>query len=221
MKRLGALLAVACVVALAAGCKDSSQATAGGPDGIPPKTASPAASSTAPAPLPASPSPAKSSAKPAVTLRCAQLKEGVQLGGPAVKYNGYPDSIPLGDGHWSGEDGNTVDLQPQCGAGDLDGDGKGDLLGVVSLNGGGSGTFFTLVVWRYASGEPECVALLDLGDRTPVVSISVASRKATVVWLTRTPDAPMAVVNIKRTSVYQLSGATLHELSHTDAAYSG
>ncbi len=222
MRRLGTVLSVALLVAVGlAGCRDTPQATAGGPDGIPPKTASPSASaspvtSTSPA-ASAKPSPTRAAV---AGLKCSQLK-GAQLGSPTLSYNGYHDSIPLGDGHFSGEDGAEVDLRPQCAAGDLTGDGAADLLGVVSLNGGGSGTFFTLVVWKNVGAEPVCQALYDLGDRTPVVSVAISGQQATVVWLTRTPDAPSAVVNLRRTSVFKLSGATLTELSHTDVPYSG
>jgi hypothetical protein len=220
MRRLGTVLAVALLVAVGlAGCKDAGGKT----DGIPPNTASPATSGSASA----SPS-VVATAKPSATtskatvagLKCSQLK-GALLGSPTLSYNGYHDSIPLGDGHFSGEDGAQVDLQPQCGAGDLDGDGAGDLLGVVSLNNGGTGTFFTLVVWRDVKGQPACQALYELGDRNPVVSVAISGQKATVVWLTRTPDAPMAQVNLRRTSVFKLSGKTLTELSHADVPYSG
>jgi hypothetical protein len=222
MRRLGTVLSVALLVSAGlAGCKDGGSATAAGPTGTP--SASAVASS---APAGASPTPAASS-KPATSapaaapaLKCSQLK-GALLGSTTLSYNGYHDSIPLGDGHFSGEDGAEVDLQPQCGVGDLTGDGAADLLGVVSLKTGGTGTFFTLVVWRNVKAQPVCQALYDLGDRTPVVSVTISGQKATVVWLTRTPDAPMAQVNLRRTSVFKLSGATLTELSHTDVPYSG
>ena len=143
------------------------------------------------------------------------------MGSTTISYNGYHDSIPLGDGRWSGEDGATVLLQPQCGIGDLNGDGAKDAVGVLALNSGGSGTFYSLVVWRNVNGQPVCAAIAELGDRTPVQSIAIASQKATVVYLTRTDGAPMAQLNLKRTAVYQLSGTHFTEASRTDAPYSG
>jgi len=133
-----------------------------------------------------------------------------------VKYNGYPDSIPLGGGVWSGEDGSTVTLDMPCGIGDLDGDGAKDAVGVIDLTTGGTGDFYTLVVWRNHHAKPDFVALADLGDRNPVKSIAVAGGKATIVYFTRTDDAPMAELNIQRTAVYKLSGHTFSEISHVD-----
>ncbi|MEU1887682.1 hypothetical protein [Micromonospora sp. WMMD987] len=151
-------------------------------------------------------------------LTCAHLAEA-RLGSSKVPYNGYPDYLPLADGQWSGEDGATVTLQKPCGIGDLDGDGAEDAVGAVAIKSGGTGTFYTLAAWRNSGGVPVFRALADLGDRTPVVSITVADGRATVVWLTRGPGRGMAELNIKRTSVYQLSGSKLTEAGHTDAPY--
>ncbi|MEH1092392.1 hypothetical protein [Micromonospora sp. CPCC 205739] len=93
------------------------------------------------------------------------------------------------------------------------------MIRVAVLNGGGSGTFFTVLAWRNSGGKPAFRALADLGDRTPVLSVKVAGQQATVVWLTRSDGKGMAELNIKRTSTYQLSGTTLVEVGHTDAPY--
>lgn len=214
MGRSRAALVTVVAVGLLTGCAHASgTSSAGGSSG----SAVPSASASA-QPI-ASPAPAPSSAAAAPALTCGQLKHA-SVGSQTVSYNGYHDSIPLGDGVWSGEDGATVTLQPPCGIGDLDGDGAGDAVGVVALTTGGTGDFSTLVVWRDAGGEPDFVALADLGDRNPVVSITVAAQKATVVYLTRTDGTPMATVNLKRTAVYHLVGAHFTEISHTDTPYS-
>lgn len=204
MGRVRAVLVTAATVGLLSGCGHP----AGGASG----------SSASASPI-ASPAPAPSSAAAAPALTCDQLKHA-SVGSQTVSYNGYHDSIPLGDGVWSGEDGATVTLQPQCGIGDLDGDGAQDAVGVVALTTGGTGDFTTLVVWRDAAGEPDFVALADLGDRNPVVSITVAAQRATVVYLTRTDGTPMAMINVRRTAVYHLVGAHFTEISHTDTPYS-
>ncbi|SCG61714.1 hypothetical protein [Micromonospora halophytica] len=164
---------------------------------------------------PATPRP-KPPTRPALT--CAQLADA-QLGSAAAPYNGYPDHIPLTAGVWNGEDGATVELQKPCATGDLDGDGAADAVGTVRLRAGGTGQFWTVVVWRNSGGEPAYQALLDLGDRTPVTSVSVSGQRATVVWLTRSDGRSMAELDIRRTSVYRLSGTTLVEVGHTDAPY--
>ncbi|SCL63083.1 hypothetical protein GA0070606_3735 [Micromonospora citrea] len=165
----------------------------------------------------ATPTPRRT-ARPADRLTCADLRSA-EVGSRQVRFRGYADPIPLAGGRWAGGDGSTVELQKPCAIGDLDGDGADDAVGVVMLNGGGSGSFFTLAVWRNVGGDPAYQAQTDLGDRTPVTSVSVRDGRATVVYLTRTPDSAMAELNIRRTASYQLSGTSLTERGHTDAPY--
>ncbi|MEU6078228.1 hypothetical protein [Micromonospora sp. NPDC047074] len=164
----------------------------------------------------ATPTPRRTS-RAADRLTCAELRSA-QVGSRTVRYNGNANPITLAAGRWSG-DGATVELQKPCAIGDLDGDGAGDAVGAVMRNGGGSGRFFTLAVWRNVDGDPAYQAQDDLGDRTPVSSISVRDGQATVVFLTRSPGSTTAELNIRRTAVYQLQGASLTELRHTDAPY--
>ncbi|MFG3421954.1 hypothetical protein ACIBTZ_15815 [Micromonospora sp. NPDC049460] len=149
-------------------------------------------------------------------LTCLELRN-TRIGSSRVRYRGYAAPIRLAAGRWSDRDGTTVELQRPCAIGDLDGDGAGDAIGVIMLDGGGTGRFFTLAAWRNVKGEPDYQAQVDLGDRTPVESISVRDGRATVVYLTRPADGPTAELSIRRTAVYQLRGTTLAELSHTDA----
>ncbi|MEV5763159.1 hypothetical protein AB0L34_01065 [Micromonospora sp. NPDC052213] len=149
-------------------------------------------------------------------LTCLELRN-TRIGSSRVRYRGYAAPIRLAAGRWSDRDGTTVELQRPCAIGNLDGDGAGDAIGVVMLDGGGTGRFFTLAAWRNVKGEPDYQAQVDLGDRTPVESVSVRDGRATVVYLTRPADGPMAELSIRRTAVYQLRGTTLAELSHTDA----
>jgi hypothetical protein len=190
--------------------------TAAAPAAIAPSATPTTAAPAAPAPAETLTAKPKPPAAPALT--CKQLA-GAHVGSAKVPYNGYPDYLPLTEGQWSGEDGATVLLQKPCGIGDLDGDGAADAVGVVALNGGGSGTFFTVLVWRNSGGKPAFRALADLGDRTPVLSVKVAGQRATVVWLTRSDGKSLAELDIRRTSTYQLSGTTLAEVGHTDAPY--
>jgi len=172
---------------------------------------------TAPAPAPVTTAPPEPTKAVVPALTCTQIRNA-PLGSNAVKYNGYLDGIPLSDGIWSGEDGNTVTLTV-CATGDLNGDGAVDALGSVRLSNAGTGQFYTLAVWLNSAGHPSFTALKDLDDRTPVQTISIAAGKATVVYFTRHPDEPMAQLSIKRTAVFKLSGTTLTELGHSDAPY--
>ncbi|WP_165949890.1 hypothetical protein [Micromonospora sp. KC207] len=222
-----AIAALACL--LTAGCGAGGSTTSAGTTTAPatdaPAATEPATDAPAPTTGPAAPSttppsttPPKPTPKKVPALTCKQLA-GAHVGSIEVPYQGYADYLPLSEGVWSGEDGATVILQKPCGIGDLDGDGAADAVGAVALKAGGSGTFHTLVVWHNADGEPVYRSLADLGDRTPVESISVSDGAAKVVWLTRSDGRGMAELDIRRTSIYRLSGGTFTETSHTDAPY--
>lgn len=220
-----AILSAGCLALGLAACGTSTTTGTGKLGGVASPTPSTAVTTPASTPTP-TPTP-KPTPKPVVTtpppaptaLKCGQLKSAY-VGSKTISYNGYHDSIPLGGiGMWSGEDGNTVKLEPPCGIGDLNGDGVAEAVGAVMLDGGGTGRFWTLVVWRNSGGSPVCTALADLDDRTPVQSIAIAGGKATVVYLTRTADVPMAGLNIKRTSTFVLSGHSFTETGHVDEPY--
>jgi hypothetical protein len=157
-------------------------------------------------------------AKPsaAKALTCDRLKSA-ELSSASAKELGYPERVQLVNGAWSGS-GLSVSSR-ECGIGDLNGDGTADGLASVVFNNGGTGQFYWLAFWRNVAGEPVFTAMHELDDRTPVEKITIAGGKATVVILTRTPDQPAAAVNIRRTAIYTVSGSTLAEQSHTDAAY--
>ena len=221
--RLRAWAATAIAVALVgtlSACGGSGSATEAptSPNGVGALGGAPsAAASTEPVATMAATKPAATAKPPAKALTCDKLKNA-RLGSASVRFEDYADFIPLADGIWSGEDGRNVSLR-ECGLGDLDGDGAVDGLASVVLNSGGTGQFYYLAAWRNVAGEPAFTAYLALDDRTPVEKITISGGKATVIILTRTPDMPAAALNIRRTAIYQLSGATLVELSHTDAPY--
>ncbi|MFI6824458.1 hypothetical protein ACIBJE_26470 [Micromonospora sp. NPDC050187] len=170
-----------------------------------------------PARVDASPSPTRAPRRKVRALTCADLRNA-ELGSNGVRYRGYPNPLPLRDGRWTG-DGATVLLQKPCATGDLDGDGAVDAVGTVMLDPGGSGRFWSLVVWRNVDGRPRYVTATDVGDRTPVQSIRIADQRATVVGLTRSPGAAMAELDLRRTAVHRLTGTRFPEISHTDVPY--
>jgi hypothetical protein len=153
-------------------------------------------------------------------LACTQLATA-QVGSAAKPLADFaPGPVTLAAGRFTGSDGTVVELQSQCATGDLNGDGVGDALSVVKITSTGTGRFYTLVAWTSNnSGVPQLAASKALGDRNPVTDISIAAGKATVVYLTRTADVPLAGLNLKRTAIFQLSGGALTEVSHTDVSY--
>ena len=162
-----------------------------------------------------SPTAAAPTKKTVPALTCNQVAES-ELGSAKVRYNDYADPIPLTEGRWAGEDGVVVALQPPCAIGDLTGDGAADALRAVMLDGGGTGKFWGVVLWRNVKGEPAYVTVAEIGDRTPVESVTIAAGRVRVVYLTRPDDASMAETIIERTATYELHGDKLVEIGWTD-----
>ncbi|WDZ82679.1 hypothetical protein [Micromonospora cathayae] len=152
-------------------------------------------------------------------LTCDQVAES-ELGSATVRYNNYPDPIPLTEGRWAGEDGVVVTLQPPCAIGDLTGDGAADALRASMLDGGGTGKFWAITLWRNVDGTPAYVGTVDLGDRTPIQKITISAGQAQVVYLTRPDDASMAELVIERTATYRLIGDKLEEIGYVDKPHS-
>ena len=152
-------------------------------------------------------------------LACRQLPDA-RVGSTGLPLADYdPGPVQLSGGRFEGP-GGLVELQPPCGVGDLNRDGIFDAMGVVKITTGGTGRFYTLVAWlSNNSGTPQLAASKALGDRNPVESIAIAGNQATVVYLTRTPDVPLAGLNLRRTAIFRLADTGLTELSHVDAPY--
>ncbi|MFE2554838.1 hypothetical protein ACFXGT_02200 [Streptomyces sp. NPDC059352] len=154
-------------------------------------------------------------------LSCDQLRNA-ELQNSAFRHPDAPEgTIAFTDGRWEG-DGVVIELQPQCGIGDVTGDPAADAVAAVKVTTGGTGRFFGLVTWRNDAGTPVPAAAASLGDRTPVVSIDIPSsspRRATVVYLTRGGDDPAAVVTIRRTAVYRVVEPAMTEVSHSDTPH--
>ncbi|MFD3534053.1 hypothetical protein [Streptomyces sp. NPDC058664] len=223
----GALLVTALALAsVTVGCQD----TGGGGEGSGSGPGKPSASKApggkpTKGEEPAKPSPTGSK-KPgkdasAGALTCDQLRNA-ELQGPSLRLPDAPaGTIAFTDGRWEG-DGVVIELQPQCGIGDVTGDPAADAVAAVKVTTGGTGRFYGLVTWRNDGGTPVPAAAASLGDRTPVVSIDASSpapRQATVVYLTRGDADPAAVVTIRRTAVYRVTEPAMTELRHSDTPY--
>ncbi|MEX0168394.1 hypothetical protein [Streptomyces sp. LMG1-1-1.1] len=228
------LVTALALASVTVGCQDT-----GGGGGANPKPGKSATSSKAPGggegtesakPSPsASKKPTKKPTKPtkpgkdtsAGALTCDGLRSA-ELQTSTFRFPDAPaGTVAFTDGRWEG-DGVVIELQPQCGIGDMTGDPAQDAVAAVKVTTGGTGKFYGLVTWRNDSGTPVPVAAASLGDRTPVESIVVSSpapRQATVVYLTRGDSDPAAIVTIRRTAVYRVTEPTMTELDHSDAPY--
>jgi hypothetical protein len=127
------------------------------------------------------------------------------------------DGLDLVDGVWTGPRGLTVALQAPCAVGELvAGAGPTAVVAFMSMTPGTTGRYWAMASCRPDGGHVYCSPVLELNDREPIESIAVADRRITLVYLTRTPDVPLAGLNIRRTAIYVWGGDTVHEVSHTD-----
>ncbi|RGC67834.1 hypothetical protein C5N14_16630 [Micromonospora sp. MW-13] len=212
------LLTIALVTGLACGAGDESPAESERVTGA---TSGPGSRATDADDAPAdrrTAAPTNHSTAPARTkpLTCKQL-ETAWLGSAGQPYNGYHSPIRLTDGLWSGEDGVVVQLQWPCAVGELTGDDAADAVVPVLMDGGGTGKFWQLAVFRNANAGPAYLTMTEIGDRTPVEQVSISGRQVTVTFLMR-PDDPSSPVDvIRRTAAYRLDGDQLVATGHTDA----
>jgi hypothetical protein len=176
---------------------------------------SPAADDTDPAPAATTGKPAPAGPAKPRPLTCRQL-ETASLGSAAQPYNGYRDPIPLVDGMWSGEDGVVVQLQTPCAIGELTGDNAADAVVPVLMDGGGTGKFWQLAMFRNVDGRPSYVTTVEIGDRTPIEKVAISAGRARVEFLMRPEDPSSSVDVVRRTAVYQLDGNNLVEIGYFD-----
>jgi hypothetical protein len=202
-----AATAVASVLMALAGCHNS-------PSAAPPAATTPPSTATGDAPNTASAPQPTDSATPA-GWSCDAVRDA-QLGNATTPYQDIPE-VQFTDGVWSNEAGTKAEITT-CATGDIDGDGADDALAAITFTPVGENAEpWTLGLWQNANGQATFVTLLDLGDRTPVVSVDLNGAFATVVWDTRGPGDPMTTLTIRRTSVFKLVAGKLVEASHTDA----
>lgn len=211
MARLRVVVLVALVTVGLAGC---AQGDSGGVSAISDVGGTPSASASA-TPAGSPPTSKAPAGKPTSNaLTCGQLADA-EITTDTVK---LPDlaidgSMNLAGGQYNAEDGGSIELQSPCGIGDVTGDASRDAVGVVKVTdgGGGTGRFYDVVVWRNDGGKPHMYTVISLGDRNPVVKITISSKKITIVYLTRAAADPMIALTIKRTAVFTLSGQSMQE----------
>jgi len=97
--------------------------------------------------------------------------------------------------------------------GDLNGDGFEDGAVVLVTSVGGSGTFRHLAAVLNRNGTPEHVAVLFLGDRIRVESLSIRSGRIEAAMLVHDSDDPMPQPTLKIIQKYELRNDTLVPVS--------
>lgn len=118
------------------------------------------------------------------------------------------------DGSYSGvgQDGQSQlrgQLMEPFAFGDLNGDGLEDAVVILTLNGGGTGTFFYLVALLNQGGVPVQAAVASVGDRQVVNSLQIAEGKITLDFLTQGPNDGMCCPSQHKLRSYVLDNNTL------------
>ncbi len=97
--------------------------------------------------------------------------------------------------------------------GDLTADGQEDAVVVLAWNGGGSGTFYRLVVVGNQGGTLQQVAVEPLGDRIQVKALKIQDGKISVDMLTAGALDPACCPTQRVMRSYRLEGSTLKVVS--------
>ena len=88
--------------------------------------------------------------------------------------------------------------------GDLNNDGIDDTAAILITDGGGSGTFYDLVVITNCDGSPKHIATAQLGDRIRVQSLAIQSGNILLEMITHGPDDPMVSPSLWVKKQYRL-----------------
>ncbi len=107
-------------------------------------------------------------------------------------------------GDSSGQGRLYVAIQPNYALGDLDGDGLDDLAVLLAENGGGSGTFVSLVVFLNRGGLPVQTAFTLIDDRPAIRAVSIVEGQIQLDALIHAFDDPGCCPTFDVTQTYRL-----------------
>ena len=133
-----------------------------------------------------------------------------------AEYTFFQEKVRLSDGFLSRklEIGQEAwQLHDPLAFGDLDNDGVEDAAVVLSYNGGGSGTFFSLLAILNENGAPLHVASIGLGDRIRLNSLEIAAGVITVKMVAHGPNDALCCPTQETTATFRLNRNTLELLS--------
>jgi basic membrane protein A len=88
--------------------------------------------------------------------------------------------------------------------GDMTGDGADEAAVILASSGGGSGTFYDLVIMQDQNGTPTQIASTFLGDRIKINSLTIENGNVAVDMVTQGPNDPMVNPTQRVTKAYQL-----------------
>lgn len=103
----------------------------------------------------------------------------------------------------------VVTLQSQTASGDLEGNGIQDAVVALTVQTGGTGTFYYLFAVLNNNGTPKPIASVQLGDRIKLNALAIQNGEISVDMVTQGPKDPMAKPTLAVTRKYKLIGSQL------------
>lgn len=124
----------------------------------------------------------------------------------------YDRTIKLVNGVYSEGSGTvtySVRMLNVFALGDLTGDGKAEAAVILAENGGGSGTFISIVIMEDKPGGPYQTGEADLGDRVLVKAIDISQNVVHLDLIVHAPDDPSCCPSLPEKQNYWLFGSKL------------
>jgi hypothetical protein len=171
-------------------------------------------------PLPPTPVPSTLSPSPEISPTSTSTPDVSQPGTLSLEMllNGtyqtpfYDRTVTLVNGFFtqgSGADIFSVQMLPSVAFGDLDGDGKEDAAIILAENGGGTGTFESLIVLLNQNGIPHQTSDSTLGDRQVINSMDISSGVIHLDMVVHGPNDPMCCPSLPQKHNYWLISGKL------------
>ena len=133
----------------------------------------------------------------------------------------YQREITLTDGSFTIEGELWVNLLPNIAFGDLNGDGWEDSAVLLAENGGGTGTFVSLLVLLNDNGQPRQADALLVDDRPLITSLEIISGKISLVAVIHTVSDPACCPSLEVDQTYVLDSDRLVLIRQTSLASTG
>jgi hypothetical protein len=124
----------------------------------------------------------------------------------------YDRTVKLTDGSYSESSGSynyTVTLENLYAFGDLNGDGKDDAAVIIAENGGGSGTFISLIAITNENGQAKQIGESILGDRVSVETADISSGVIHLGMKVHAPNDGLCCPSLSEKQNYWLFGKLL------------
>ena len=133
----------------------------------------------------------------------------------------YQRQVTLVDGHYEAPGELTVNLLPWMAFGDLNSDGLQDAAVLLAENGGGTGTYVSLVTVINQNGQPMQAGTTLIDDRPIISGIEIFSGKIIVSGTIHSLSDPFCCPTLPVQQHYTLDGDTLVLLRQTSSTPGG